>query len=351
MTGTAYPGDAVAGVPTYSATQGRTALAGGQGGATAARPLGGFSGIRYQPGVGSIVSVTSTTWTVTPFNGYIDLESPGTTGGYYFSFQANETGTVTAAAGSARVDLLYVQVSDSNTGDGSGLSPRVVVGYQAGTAGAGVPTLSAPRAFVIAWINVPASGGGAPTTQLVAPFTVAAGGILPCINSGYYPPAASYSGFYIDDLSTGSLLRSNGSSWLTVGSSPWVSYTPTIANITLGSSTVTGRYMILSGYCTVEIDVTMGAGSAMGTAPTFSAPVPFGSGYLADAPLGHESTALVAGTTYFVAVLRSASSTNLVTFYQKNVAGTYESLTSTSAGIPATWGTTGVMQLRFGFRV
>jgi hypothetical protein len=178
--GTAYPADysATYSGPQFTAQQGRTAMAAAMSGATAARPLGGTSGVR--PGTPTnIATANSTTWTVTPFGGYTDLTTSATNGGYFFSFLTPSTGAVTAAAGSARVDLLYVQLADVNTGDGTTVAPRVILDYQAGTAGAGVPALTAPRAFVIARINVPASGGGSPTVTFVAPYAVAAGGVTP----------------------------------------------------------------------------------------------------------------------------------------------------------------------------
>lgn len=176
--GTAYPADysATYSGPQYTAQEGRTAMAAAMAGATAARPLGGISGVR--PGTPNVASATSTTWTVTPFGGYIDLETSASNGGYFFSFLSNSTGTVSAAEGSARVDLLYVQIADTNTGDSTTVAPRVILDYQKGTAGAGVPTLTAARAFVIAQINVPATGGGSPTITWVTPYCAAAGGTV-----------------------------------------------------------------------------------------------------------------------------------------------------------------------------
>lgn len=211
MPGTAYPADNPGSTYAvqFTATQGRTSLAAAMGGATAARPLGGLSGVR--PGTPSnIATATSTTWTVTPFGGYIDLATSATNGGYFFSFQANQTGTVTAAVASARVDLLYTQSNDVNTSDGSAMAPQTLIGYQAGVGGAGVPVLSAARAFVIAQINVPASGGGSPTVTWVAPYCVAAGGILPVPTTVY--PASPYVGQYVDDAVLG-LRRYNGTGW------------------------------------------------------------------------------------------------------------------------------------------
>lgn len=202
-TGVAYPADAVTGAPLFTALQGRNALSVMMGGASSARPLGGVTGVR--PGTpATTVTATSTTWTAAPFAGYIDLQASNTNSGYAFVFGASTSGAVTAAGGSARTDIVWVQIADSNTGDGSTGAPRVIIDYTANT-------LTPPaRAFVIAQINVPASGGGAPTVTWVAPYTVAAGGILPVPTTIY--PASSYNGQYVDDAVYGQM-RSNGTTF------------------------------------------------------------------------------------------------------------------------------------------
>lgn len=202
-TGVAYPADAVAGSPTFTSLNGRNAFAAAMAGATASKPLGGISGVR--PGTpASTVTATSTTWTAQPFAGYVELEASGTNSGYFFAFGGVTTGAVTAAGGSARTDIVWVQIADPNTSDGSTGAPRMIIDYTANT------TTPPARAFVIAQINVPASGGGAPTVTWVAPYTVAAGGILP-VPAGSYP-ASPYMGQYVDDPTRG-LLRYDGTAW------------------------------------------------------------------------------------------------------------------------------------------
>lgn len=177
--GIAYPADysATYSGPVYTANQGRTALSAAMGGATSTRPLGGISGVR--PGTPSTtVTATSTTWTAAAFAGYIDTAASATNGGYYFSFPSGGTSSVTAAAASARIDIIYVQLSDVNTGDGTTVAPKVDVLYLAGTAGSGVPPTTPARSFVVAQLNVPATGGGSPTVTWVAPVCFGAGGAV-----------------------------------------------------------------------------------------------------------------------------------------------------------------------------
>jgi hypothetical protein len=213
-TGIVYPVDAVAAAPSYTGRMLRNTIAPLVVGATTARPLGGISGVR--PGTASnIVTSTTTTYTVTPFAGIIDLEAAAISGPYAFAFNANVTGAVTAAnASNPRVDAVYVQINDNAEGDGTAGTPNIKIDYLAGTvtvAGTLVIAAVPARSFVIANINVPISGGGSPTVSWVAPYTVAAGGILPVPGvSGY--PASSYPGQYIDDPAVG-LLRSNGTAW------------------------------------------------------------------------------------------------------------------------------------------
>jgi hypothetical protein len=225
--------DAVAGAPSYVGRALRQLMSPLVAGATSARPLGSMSGVR--PGTpASIVSATSTTWTVKPFAGVIDLEAAAIAGPYPFAFDANVTGSVTAANASyARVDILYVRVSDPSEGDGSSV-PLIEVLYLAGTAAAVpvAPTVPA-RSFVIANLNVPVSGGGSTTVSFNAPFVVAAGGILP--GSASTLAAASFPNQYLDDPTFG-LMRSDGSYWR--GVSGLVPLVPSSVTLSGGNSTV-----------------------------------------------------------------------------------------------------------------
>jgi hypothetical protein len=147
------------------------------GGASAARPLGGRSGVR--PGTSGLGSATSTTWTVNPHAGALDLEASSAAGPYLYSVDdTSNTGTVTAAdATNPRIDLVYVTLNDPAEGDGSS-APGAVFGYAAGVAASSPSAPATPaRSMALFTINVPKSGGGSPTTTDVAPFTSAAGAL------------------------------------------------------------------------------------------------------------------------------------------------------------------------------
>jgi hypothetical protein len=118
----------------------------------------------------------------------IDGEAAAIAGAYSYSFDTNQTGSVTAAAGSARIDRLDVQVSDPAESDGTS-TPGIAIVYTAGTAGSGLAPLAPARTHPLALINVPASGGGSPSVTWMASYFAAAGGAVPfpTYNSGANP--------------------------------------------------------------------------------------------------------------------------------------------------------------------
>lgn len=172
------PVNAVTGAPLYDGRWERQLRGVHQVMGSAARPLGARTGVR--PGTSTAtVTATSTTWTCQAFAGDADVETAAEAGAYPFSFDAVATGAMTPADGSnSRTDIVYVQIDDPAE-DGSG-TPAVTRKYLAGVAGSGVaPSPPVARAFVIAQINVPKSGAGSPSVTWVAPYTAAAGGVVP----------------------------------------------------------------------------------------------------------------------------------------------------------------------------
>lgn len=178
MAARVWPVDAVTGAPSYTGRALRqTTVSSSSAQGSTARPLGGLSGVR--PGTPTnIATATSTTWTVTPFLGLLDGEAAAIAGAYAYSFDTNQTGSVTAAAVSARIDRLDVQVDDPAESDGTSV-PTIRVQYTAGVAGSGVPAAAPSRTHPLALINVPASGGGSPTVSWTATYYCAPGGFLP----------------------------------------------------------------------------------------------------------------------------------------------------------------------------
>ncbi|WP_350347266.1 hypothetical protein ABIQ69_11555 [Agromyces sp. G08B096] len=264
MVDTLYPANAVTDAPAYNGRILRQAGAVDLAGAVAGRPLGARSGVR--PGTPTnTVTTTSSTWTCQPFAGVADVMTAAESGPYRFAFDAAASGSIVAADTQARKDIIYVEVKDPAEGVGS--TPSVTRKYLPG-APSGTP--SAPsippteRGFVIAEINVPATGGGAPTVTWVAPYCVAAGGVLP-VPAGVYP-TSPYLGQYVDDPVKG-LLRYDGTGW--VPQSPLIMPG---AGLVGGTPPAGTRFIEKSGAFLVN---TNGSGDAGYTYPT-----PFPNGVL-----------------------------------------------------------------------
>jgi hypothetical protein len=208
MTITLLAPDGVA-VTAQQERQAKAALNGGGFG----RPLGGRSGFRADT-PSTILSVTSTTWTLQPCSAQLDPGFATHQGMYGWASDQNVTGAVTAAdATYPRVDIVYIQVNDSSAGDGSGATSAPVL-YLAGTPGA---TPSAPalpvRSFLVGTINVPQAGGGAPTATLNTARFVAAGARLP-VNSAAERPSAPAVGQEVTRLDRNNHVQQwNGTAW------------------------------------------------------------------------------------------------------------------------------------------
>lgn len=218
MTVACYPLDAVSGAPAYTGRILRDTIAALIGGATAARPLGAFSGVR--PGTPSnTVTLSGLNWTCKTHAGILDVQAAAEAGPYLYAVTANETGTLNAqAVGNARSDLLVAQLSDPAEGDGTSV-PKVEVVYVPGVAGPGAPDPSLPaRSMRIGRFNVPASGGGSPTFTWLAPTLHAAGAraSVPAVTdlaglSAYTNMEATV------EATPGAFWKYNGSSWVMHG--------------------------------------------------------------------------------------------------------------------------------------
>lgn len=208
MSGICLPIDAVSGSPVFPAAQNRVAFGALMTG-RADRPLGAVSGVR--PGSDPGVTVTATDATVTPFTAILDPETALTVGAYLVAFEADEVVTINAAdATHSRVDRLDVQCPDDPAG-ASPLSAQIV--YTAGVADGSDTVPAAPvRSFPLGTISVPAAGGGSPSFTSTLVYSVASGGVLPCVNSTRYP-ANPFVGQLIYDLSTDEVKRWTGTDW------------------------------------------------------------------------------------------------------------------------------------------
>ena len=215
MTNTVYPVDAVSNAPAFTGRKLRQATAALAAGATAARPLGGFSGVR--PGSGTVGSATSTTWTVTPHAGQLDLQAAAEAGVYLYAIDANVTGAVTAAdANNPRVDIVYLTLNDPAEGDGS-TAPGVVAGYLAGSPAASPVAPATPaRSMVLYTIAVPKAGGGSPTVTMAAMEVGAAGSPVGVRSKAQRDALTTTAGLQVKRLDAAARIETfDGTGWLT----------------------------------------------------------------------------------------------------------------------------------------
>jgi hypothetical protein len=288
---------------------------------------------------------------VQPFAGVADVESSAIAGPYQFAFDAVATGAVTAAnATNPRVDIIYVQIDDPGESDGSSV-PAVTRKYLAGTAAPSpsAPALPVTRAFVIANINVPVSGGGSPTVTWNAPYTVAAGGILPTGSSTTYPASPSV-GQYVDDAALGGLVRWTGSIWDDGG---WTAYTPTLAGLTLGNGTLDSQYTRRGDYVEVEGSVVFGSTTSIpGPGVTVSLPVAANAKYnLANVAFAQGiGGAILSGGAFNSLIAEFLGGNTVVTLAAATATGTYVNQSSLSSVIPVTWTTGAVLSWKFSYR-
>jgi hypothetical protein len=227
-------------LPSYPALNERQAFA-----AMDSNPMGSVFGGRSGFRVGtlpSIVSVTSTLWTLNPCSARLFPAGVTYQGGYGWATDVAVTGAVTAADPSnPRLDILYITVNDMSAGDGSG-ARNAPVNYLAGTA-AGTPVAPAvpPRSFLVATIAVPKATTGSPTITLNTARYVAAGAKLPISLLSERTALTPYLGMEIQRLDLTQVSPSgvkevwNGTTWDHFGHSEW-----TFAATGIPSATVWG---------------------------------------------------------------------------------------------------------------
>lgn len=257
MGATLWPVDPVAGQPSYTGRRLRQAMSALLFGATAARPLGGRSGIRPGPTT-SLLAATSTTWTLGAHAGVVDAELAGEAGPYSYAFDTAQTGAMTPAPSNpnSRIDIVWVRIDDPSESDGS-TTPAPVAGYTAGVAAASNPAVPSPpavtggssRYIVIGQILVPFSGS--PVVTVTAPFAAAAGGRVLVRSQAERDALAAYNGLCVHRLDTGNV-ESYHNGWRTeldaAALGAWTAYTPTWTGSSTGAAGVLGTGGSLSGW-------------------------------------------------------------------------------------------------------
>jgi hypothetical protein len=116
-------------------------------------------------------------------------------------------------------DIVYIQVNDSSSGDGSGVlsaTPQYAAG--APTASPVAPALP-PRSFLIGTITVPPVGGGSPTVVLNPAVFVAAGAPQPVFSQTERDALTKYNGLQVlrTDLPGTPIETCDGTNWYLQG--------------------------------------------------------------------------------------------------------------------------------------
>jgi hypothetical protein len=120
---------------------------------------------------------------------------------------------------------------------------------------------------------------------------------------------------------------------------PWTTWTPTFANFTKGSATITARYTMIGKTVHFVLSVVLAADSSMGSSPTFSLPVTSvdGSYGTTSSQIG-QATHYDAGTGFFTGPVVWASTTTAA-IRVTNAGGTYATINDVTATVPMTWTT------------
>jgi hypothetical protein len=225
------------------------------------------------------VSVSGLTVTVNDLNGVIQTSGSSTRGPYLVAIPSSQHVLATAHASLTRVDLLIAEVLD-NAADASGDTipgrTRIIPG---------TPGLSAPSVpdgtLEVATFSIP-PGSGTATPTVIAPWTVAAGGVLPVRTTADLPTSVMREAMYADVADADRLDRYSGSVWnpiaskitydyvntMTAGAAVtgWTTYTPTITGAGSATwTTRTGRWIRIAPKTVAWIVYLLVSGAGSGT--------------------------------------------------------------------------------------
>lgn len=118
----------------------------------------------------------------------------------------------------------------------------------------------------------------------------------------------------------------------------WATYTPTLANITLGNGQRSGFYKKIGRVVHFYVQFVMGSTSAMGSNPTYSLPVNASSRYSSSSRdvLGHCAVLDAAVANYAGISFWGSASTGALQVL--TAGGTYVGVASFTATVPISWG-------------
>jgi len=128
--------------------------------------------------------------------------------------------------------------------------------------------------------------------------------------------------------------------------SSWVSFTPTLTNITLGNGSLTARYIQIEKFVMVKFRFTMGSTSSMSTNPAASLPVTADTTATGSASWGGLAYIDDAGTNNFHGTVTLGTSTRM-DFYVLSVGAPYVNLGGITSTTPMTWTTSDILTATF----
>ena len=127
--------------------------------------------------------------------------------------------------------------------------------------------------------------------------------------------------------------------------SDWITYTPTLTNVTLGTGSATQyRYRYTGGVVEVDFSIRLGTGGSFTGSPTMTLPV--SAVALRHSSMTYDGVASAtnaAGNIYPISVLASGTSVTTVAFWTTTT-GAYAQVT---AIVPHTWALNSVIQGKF----
>lgn len=139
------------------------------------------------------------------------------------------------------------------------------------------------------------------------------------------------------------LLAGTGSSWA------WQSWTPTLANLTLGNGTVIAKYTQIGKTIHGFFRFTMGSTSAMGTGPTFTLPAATQTSTFSATLSNQIGTVWIddTGIGNFQGPLIITSSSTVASAFLYTTTGTYAIAGGINSTAPMTWGSTDTFNCSF----
>lgn len=132
------------------------------------------------------------------------------------------------------------------------------------------------------------------------------------------------------------LVAGTGTDWA------WQTWTPTLANLTLGNGAVVAKYIQIGKTVHFKFKFTLGSTSAVGTSPTFTPPV---TAAAAESERGQFIATYQDTGASLIYGYGFLATTGTVGMYAFNSAGTYVSGSGVTATVPITFATTDVIMV------